>query len=228
MTNCYSLYFFLHKMSDVSLVHVRQINSTEFTQALEIYRVSFPPNEKQPEEVIRQRVDSGQSILYCAKSGEKVIGICLLWDFKGCEFMLLDYMAVEMNYRFTGIGSRMFSSLVNKMKAEGRKLVMEVEHPSFGENKTERLKRVNFYLKNGALILRGVPYLLPPLDGTNPTEMLLLLAPAESDEVLSGESIRSLVKRLYAELYGRDENDELLQSFIHRIPEMNKLVSDYE
>jgi hypothetical protein len=212
----------------ISLIHVNETEGLLYNEALFIYRNSFPSNEKQPEDLIRQRVASGQSVLYVAQYNTNIIGMCLLWDFSGIPFMLLDYFAVKEGFRGKNVGSDMFRLLGEISGKQNKMLVMEVEHPSYGGNSSERIQRLKFYLNNGAKVLRDVPYLLPPLDGTIPTEMLLLLAPAKDGMEMTGVAIRELIVRLYAELYSRNEDDYLLQTFINSVPPKIYLSNTYE
>jgi hypothetical protein len=145
--------------------------------------------------------------------------MALVWHFKKINFVLLDYIAVGANYRSLKIGSVFLEFLIKEGIAEGKTMVFEVEHPAYGENREDRVRRISFYLKNGSYIIDDFVYMLPPLDGSQPTEMLLMLYPAQPVDSYTPESIRDLVVSLYKELYGREENDPLLFSFIHTVPD---------
>jgi hypothetical protein len=60
---------------------------------------------------------------------------------------------------------------------------------------------------------------LPALDGTNPTEQILMLVPQNSKSEFLGEEIKDLVKRLYAELYGISGEDTNLANINSSITE---------
>jgi hypothetical protein len=85
----------------------------------------------------------------------------------------------------------------------------------------ERKRRINFYLNNGAYILEDFDYLLPSLDGTYPTEMILMVSPKYKGDIIKGEKIKELVTRLYIDLYKKNKSDKLLNTIINRTP--NKL-----
>jgi uncharacterized membrane protein YheB (UPF0754 family) len=135
------------------------------------------------------------------------VGIGFLFDLLGSDFLLLDYLAVKENHRGKQIGEQLLEFLKSYSKRHNKHLLMEVDDPEFGEDKTSKLKRIAFYQKNGALWLKDIKYILPALDGTNATEQILMLVPENSESEFSGEEIKALVKLLYAELYGISGED---------------------
>lgn len=190
-----------------------------FESAMRIYLDCFPANERQPSEVVHERVRSGKSVFFAAVDQDECVGMAMLWDFKGIPFVLLDYLAIREDRQGTGIGSGFFRFLSEEISRRRKRIVIEVEHPGSGTNTAQRRRRIRFYLDNGAGILQGVPYLLPPLDGTTATDMLLMISPAKDCPVMRHDEIRELIMRLYLELYRRDGQDSLLNSFISQIPE---------
>lgn len=96
-------------------------------------------------------------------------------------------------------------------------MLIEVEDPGFGEDRLNKVRRIRFYEKCGAKWLTNTPYILPPLDGTEPTPMLILAIAGEDVNRLEGPMIQSVFRRIYRSVYGRTEDDQLLNSFIHKI-----------
>ena len=107
-------------------------------------------------------------------------------------------------------------------------MVIEVENHLFGDNKDLRKKRINFYIKNGAYVLNEVPYILPSLDDTETTEMLLMISPKYEKDMIEFDKIEPLIKRLYLDLYGKTENNNLLISILKNTPNQitfsNKII----
>jgi GNAT superfamily N-acetyltransferase len=202
-------------------IEFKQLQDTQgelFEQALVLYTESFPPNERHPLSVIKERVESGCSKLYVGVLSDKAACMALIWHFKRVNFVLLDYIAVGANYRSLKIGSVFLAFLIKEGIADGKTMLFEVEHPAYGDNREERERRISFYLKNGSYIIDNFVYMLPPLDGSQPTEMLLMLYPAQPVDSFTPQSLRGLVVSLYKELYGREENDPLLLTFINNVP----------
>ncbi len=187
--------------------------------AIALYKQSFPANERHPSRTIRDRIDTQQSLLYVGLAEQTVVFLSLLWPLHNTEFILLDYLATDPNYRGQGIASLFLNQLCDRLQASQQRLLLEVEHPALGKNSTERAKRVQFYQKLGAKVLDSVPYQLPPLDGSQATEMLLMILPAQSGEQLQGSQVRSLIQQLYRDLYHRDETDPLLKQCLSAVPD---------
>jgi hypothetical protein len=131
---------------------------------------------------------------------------------------------VKENHRGKQIGGRLFEYLKTFAKLNKKHLLMEIDDPEFGDDKVQRLKRIAFYQKNGALWLEDIKYILPALDGTYPTEQILMLVPENSKSEFSGEKIKDLVKRLYDELYGISGEDTYLAKIITSITEKVRVL----
>ena len=205
---------------------LRDTTGELFDQAMQLYLEAFPANERHPLAVIKSRIEAGDSKIYVGTLSGKVACMALMWYFKKINYVLLDYIAVGAEFRSLKIGSVFLEYLVKAGIANGRTMVFEVEHPAFGDNPADRKRRVAFYIKNGAYIIDDFVYKLPPLDGKVPTEMMLMLYPAQAIDSYSPADVRSIVVSLYNELYGRDENDPLLLSFINTIPATIKLANN--
>lgn len=196
---------------------IKQIDSNEFREAMEIYTEAFPANERHSAHLIAERVQEGLSKLYVASSDDEIIFLALLWPLKTTEFILLDYMATKVTHRAKGIASAFLTELRKRLTSTKQYLIMEVEDPQFGDRQKEKEKRIAFYKRHGAKVLEGVRYLLPPLNGSIPTEMILMVFPEYSRKEIGGALIKSMILQIYRELYDRQEDDALLGGFIHDI-----------
>ncbi len=205
---------------NIKFSELHKTHNKFYSEAMNIYLDSFPANERQSIELVKKRIESGKSKLHIGKINDKVVCIGMLWYFEKNNFVLLDYMAVKTNYRNIKIGSCLFKYISTTVITENKSLILEVEHPGYGENKLERKKRVLFYLNNGAFIFDNTPYILPPLDNTIHTEMILMVYPTSQILKFNNKDIKELVIHLYNELYQRDINDDLLNSFINDIPQI--------
>jgi len=213
---------------DLFFHHIQDISDPRFVDAMIIYNDSFPSNERQPLPVVRSRIEEKKSALYTGLLNKEVVCMALLWNFKDMEFVLLDYFAVKKEFRNRKIGTAFFRFLSETVKGFNKYMIMEVEDYLFGGNTEERKKRINFYTGNGAYILNDTPYILPSLDNTLPTEMLLMISPEYKNNRMEGEGAGNLITRLYTELYGKTENDPLLISILEKLPDKitftNKII----
>jgi len=198
---------------------ISNVNDIHFEKAIYIYNDSFPSNEKQPLSLIKKRITDKTSRLFVGLINDKVVCMALLLDCEDLEFVLLDYMAVEKEYRNNKLGTSLFKFLTDNIKSLNKYMIIESENNLFGNNKVQRKKRINFYIRNGAYLLKEIPYILPSLDGTIPTEMLLMISPKYRNDFIEFEIIKKLILYIYTNVYGKEENDDLLISILKNTSE---------
>lgn len=206
-------------------VEFHQIVNTEedyFLQAIQIYEEAFPANEKQSLDFIKNRILERKSKLVVGIINSEVVCMSLIWEFDLLDFVLLDYMAVSKNHRNNNLGTQLFQFLSNIIRGINKYMIIEVENHLFGNNSIERKRRINFYIQNGAYVLDNVNYILPSLDGTSPTEMLLMISPKYKNNSINSDLVRDLISRLYVELYKRNEKDIILIKMLKQLP--NKII----
>lgn len=190
---------------------------TGFEQAIAIYEQSLPSNERQPRSVIEDRLNQGLCTLYGVMEDNAVIGMMVIWVFEDTPFTFLDYLAVHQDYRGKGIGEFCMQQIRAEFDKLNKSMLIEVEDPDFGEDRVTKIRRIRFYEKCGSKWLVDTPYIIPPLDGTEPTPMLILVVANEKITQLNGASVRDILRRIYRSVYERPENDLLLNSFIDKI-----------
>lgn len=191
---------------------------------IEIYTDSFPLNERHSPEVIRERLARGGYTLIVGRVPAEIVFFALLWPLEGSRFVLLDYMATRGGYRGRGAGSAFLREIPASPELAGKFLVMELESPASGENREQRRKRVEFYRRQGARELQGVPYFMPGLAGGGPTEMILMMLPAYDKDTIEGRIVREIIAQIYRELYNRGPDDPLLDSITSAIPGSVRLI----
>lgn len=201
------------------------IKEAYFNQAIQIYDEAFPSNEKQSLDLVINRIQEGKSKLVVGIIETEVVCMSLIWDFNSLDFVLLDYMAVSKNHRNKNFGSKLFQHLSKIISSINKYMIIEVESHLFGNNSLERKRRINFYIQNGAHVLDDVNYILPSLDGTSPTEMLLMISPNYKDNYLNRKVVNELISRLYIELYKTNKNDIVLNRILKRLPNKIKLIN---
>ena len=194
----------------LQFIRITDADSPDFTAAMAIYLAAFPAAERHPVDKIRQRVAAGQSHLLVGRQAGDIVFMALLWPLSATDFILLDYMATDAGHRGQGLATAFMAEMRARLLAEGRYLVMEVEDPTRGENTDERRRRIGLYRHLGARQLDGIRYLLPPLQGQNPTDMILMLFPEYPGGSMDGAQVEQLIRKIYQELYGRGGDDPLL------------------
>lgn len=209
------------------LLQIKEINDVknpDFKEAIKIYIDSFPANERQAPSVIEKRVADKVSRLLVGKWKDKVTCMALLYEFKNNkDFILLEYLGTDANYRSNGFGSKMMEYISKIVEKLQKTLIIEVENPNFGEKREEKERRIRFYKKVGAKLLKGARYVVPPLDGSEPIEMNLMILPSYGNGKIPGALVQEVITQMYEEVYNRPRSDKLLQSFINDISETVEL-----
>ena len=201
---------------------IRNIDHKDFEEAISIYQESFPSNERQTKDTIKKRINENIYQMFIGHLENKVVFMALLYPLKKTDFILLDYMATEESFRGKTIGTFFIKNILKKIKP--KYLILEIENPRDGNNKTQRKQRMKFYKRLGAKQMKNVRYILPPLSGNVPTEMVLMVLPDYSKGKIESALVKKLIKQIYKELYDRNKEDELLNSFINEIKNPIELI----
>ena len=201
-----------------------ELGQRVFKSAVEIYEASFPKNERQPTNVIVERILSRKEILYLGRVKGEVVLAALVFPLEGTDFLLLDYVAVKKQHRGRGIGRQFLSFLLDLLKHSSKRFVFELEDPALGRNKSQRRRRISLYREFGAKQLAGVSYILPKLSGSRTTKMVMMIMPCREETTLSGELVRTLLTTIYRDVYNLDSGDPLVKSTLSTVGEMVEVV----
>jgi len=208
----------------VKFYEISDTNHEDFKEAIEIYNESFPSNERHKTSTIKERVAKGLYRVVVGRLKNEVVFMALFWPLRNTEFILFDYLAVKKNYRNRGIGTKFMENIFDILNVKNKYFILEVENPDYGDNREQRARRVEFYKRHGAKQMKNLRYILPPLSGDTPTEMILMVLPQYKSGKISGKLVKKIIIQIYKELYDRNENDPLLNSFIHDIPSTVELI----
>lgn len=199
---------------------IKDASSWEFEAAMEIYVASFQENEQRPKSSIREMLNCGRSRLIVGDTGGKIVFMALLYPIRDTPFLLGDYLATAECCRNRGIGKAFLRYIVNEMKnTHFDRLLIQIEDPHDSCDET-KIRRMNFYKRIGMKELKGVKYILPPLQGTKTTDLVLMTNPGKDEHCLGCETVRNLVIRMFGELYGRYDGDEFLTRTLESIPKL--------
>lgn len=212
-----------YKCPSVNFYEIADVSSIEFEEAMKIYVESFPENERRPVATIKEMLKSGESRLIVGERENEIVFMALLYPLKGTPFLLGDYLATAKDFRSTGIGRAFLRYILDKMKdLQCNFFLIEIENPYLNEDET-KMRRLKFYKRLGMKELMGVKYFLPPFEGIEPIEMILLVFSVENCNGLAGETVKGLVIHMFGELYDRYGNDDLLMSTLRSVPDLVRL-----
>lgn len=166
---------------DLSIRPVNK-NLKEYNKIKKLMLTSFPKNERYPMwllELLSKRKCIDFSAFY---DEEKFCG--LTYSISSDKMTFLLYLAVNAEVRSKGYGSEILSCL--KKSVPENIVVFNVEKPNTNaDNNEQRIKRVNFYLKNG---FQTTNYEL--VDGNDIYSVLA------SDKNFSLEDYKNIMKKL--------------------------------
>lgn len=204
---------------------ITDINSNEFLGAIPkgsasqhaLYEQSFPISEKIPCEVIKNKIERGIFQLWIQKDQEKIILMSILCPLPQTEFTLLGYLATSPEYRGKGLGKDFMIFIKEQLQKNNQWLLVEVENPLFTPEKELKQRRVNFYLRLGAKIIKDVPYLLPKLSELESPEMILMVYPDYPKDNLNPLLIEKLIVLVYQYFYDQP-NHKNIPFLVKKIP----------
>jgi hypothetical protein len=190
----------------------------EFQELLAIYHDAFPPEERQPDRVLQENIDSGLSRAFIATDKNSVTFFLHAYDVPQTNLVFLDYAATHPSYRGKGI-CRQFFKQAFSLFGHDRILFCQQEDPNYGENRTVKRKRLAYFGSMGFQQLHNVPYMLPDHSGgTNITPMVLCAMTRNPVSMLPGQLFTKAIRFIFIQVYRRNEDDELLHQNLRVIP----------
>ena len=130
------------------MIVLNQITNKEtFKKAKKLYKRAFPKQEQKSLRLLVKNQQKGIYDLFAIEDDENSFyGLAFL--VKKDDLVLLDFLAIEDNFRGQGIGSKVLKLLQEKYF--DKKLFLEIENTNSNNapNILQRIKRKEFYLKN--------------------------------------------------------------------------------
>lgn len=111
-----------------------------------LYHESFPPDERVPFFILKQKAETEISNIYAIVEDNKFIGmLCTLHDE---DILFLWYLAIIPEERNKGYGSRIIKEILDHNK--DKRIILNIEEIDTNDsNVEEQLRRKHFYEKNG-------------------------------------------------------------------------------
>jgi GNAT superfamily N-acetyltransferase len=196
----------------MTTIEFRQIltpDHPDFHAAIALYEQTFPAQERIPIAWVRRELTSGATQLWGGYVAQELAAIALVDFLPESNAMLLGYLATTPHLRNLKLGSRLLEHVIALAKARSQLLILELEHPEVGADRDLRRRRVAFYQRFGAKILKDIIYVLPALDGRNRTQMLLMVVDPDQRRYLPQAFVRQFVRELYTRIYHQDPSDPI-------------------
>lgn len=195
-------------MSEVEFQQIT-LENPDFAQAIALYQQSFSPQEIIPIPIVSRSLKLGIIQLWGGYYQRQFALMSIVHPLPNSEFVLLGYLATVPHLRNLKIGSRFLEYIIDVVKQDEKSLILEVEHPDFGENRQLKQRPIAFYQRLGAKIFQDIVYILPALDGTKTTEMMLMIIGEKHQKKLPKSLVQQLIRDLYLEVYNCHPDDSI-------------------
>ena len=188
---------------DITFESLKNPTAQELAQVEQIYLANFPPDEKMPFQEAADGLVKGWLTVLVARVGEQIAGMAMLNPLPDAPLWYLPYIAVDSSQHGNGIGSRLFQFMLDFLRYETdtEGLIWEVEPDVPGQPDHPQNRRIRFYERQGAQLLRRIPnYVMPSMIDENsvvPARLMWCPVRGALREVPLAEVLRWL-RALYA------------------------------
>ncbi len=197
--------------------------SDQFQKAYDIYNNSFPKYEKRSSIDLKLNLIKDGEKLTGGKIDNKIVMMSLVWPVPDYEFLFLDSIAVDENYRNNGIGTDFMKRIFSLFGDNYTKIIFETK-PISDDSDSSVNKKINFFTKLGAKKLTGFKYYVPSkILGKPPEEMTLMVISKDNDKTLDGHLIGEVLNKIYHHIYHQNYESSTLSGIINEIPKEIKL-----
>lgn len=156
-------------MSEITVRYIPHPLEQTLAEVEEIYVTNIPENERTPFDELKAMLDQKTRQLFVAETNDHVVAfgfVAHLNDvMKNINLYYLAYMAVKAGSHGKGIGTSYFQGMCDILKnnADAEGIVFEMESDAVGtkEEKVIRKRRVEFYQRNGGILLDVPSYKVP-------------------------------------------------------------------
>jgi GNAT superfamily N-acetyltransferase len=182
---------------------IRERDKAEFDGLVRVYEASLAASERKSVASLQEMLARPEYVFLAAIENGCVIGFAIAIALMGSDAALLEYMAVDAEFRGRGVGGALFGAVAEWHGMTDRFLLVEVdsEHEDSAERE-QRARRKAFYRRLGARELGGLRYIMPPVTAAMPPPMELMAYRRKLPACIEKERVRGWLKDCYAQVYG--------------------------
>lgn len=234
-------------MIEPTIVELTDPDSDLTEQALALYEAAFPVEERGPLEYLyvdmRWRAQGNHQPdhlrhFLAAVESDRLNGICMYSYYRDYRLAFLGYLATPPELRGNGLGGWLLKRTVSMLSADAELLgglpplgmCWEVERPLDTNDPLERdlrERRIQFYQRNGAILLKDIRLTAPPLGvGLPPVDYHLMFLPVNPERVVVDQELkRAAIQAAILGAYGCDQESPYYRQAIaslHDSPDISR------
>jgi GNAT superfamily N-acetyltransferase len=207
-----------------SLISCRDPSFDEF---FTIYKESLPQREQKSKAQISHMITRPDYKTLLLQKNNQTIGFSILF-FPGKSFCLLEYMAIDKDYRGRGLGTELFHRTFDNISFDQKNIycLIEVDSDRSPGDLKEIKSRIQFYRRLGCLRIDGLSYILPlPSDGP-PLQMdfMLYLPAGIKKPTISKHQLKHWLQLIYDKVYNCLPDDPRINQMLCSLPDPLKLA----
>lgn len=199
--------------AEFELTELQETSGRRFRQFYEIYQTSMPVREQKKSRTIKDLIGRQDYRVDLLQAGSDVISFSIVFTPPGQSMVLLEYMATDPTRRNSGLGARIFHASFDKTPR--RSMLVEVD--SERENSADRalrIRRKNFYRRQGCLKIAKLDYLLALPGVGAPPVMDLMIKPRAGLDELPRRNIRRWLKSIFVDVYDQSADDPRIETMM--------------
>ncbi len=203
-------------MEDLSIIELFELSSGIAKELRDIYLISFPPEQRVSFRQIVSSFKKRETRLFVSILDNKLAGFASVTLLANSDALYLGYIATKAKLRNNGIGATILQNLKSKFQSEAkaRGLIFEVEPEAIqvSPEMTIRKRRIEFYKRNGAVMVDcALKYKMPDQNAKGAVDMLLMWLPFDNSPYPPcGQKLEEYIKQIYIQVYNRKSDDPLL------------------
>ncbi|MGN0308556.1 MAG: anaerobic sulfite reductase subunit AsrA [Lachnospiraceae bacterium] len=133
-------------MSNLDFIDIKDNKEYNKEEVIKLYNEAFPKDERIPIWLLKILVRKNKAKFYGIYDNEKFVGLVYNIFYKDIVFVF--YLAIDKGNRGQGYGTKVLDSI--KQKYKNSRIILCIEPvDENSDNYEQRVKRKNFYLKNG-------------------------------------------------------------------------------
>jgi len=154
-------------LSELKFVEITDINDDLLLPWLRLWETAFPPVERiLVSDLLKVLKDKARGLsvydhlIAALDESGKFVGLIQYEIWPEISLALFWYLAVDPDIRGRGLGAKCYAEVKRRAKEAGAKaLLFEVELPEESDDPELARRRIEFYRRQGALLLSGIRYL---------------------------------------------------------------------